>query len=1174
MDPVAADCNLLFGLLALQNGLIDQGQLVAAFQAWSLDKGRMLADFLVSRGDLTSAQRAAIETLAALHIEKYRGNAEKSLAAIPAGRSTLDCLARIADPDLGATLDRVGSSSPLHRDDGDTETDRTPTYSVGTATSDGQRFRILRPHARGGLGAVFVAMDTELHREVALKQILDRHADDPVSRQRFLIEAEVTGGLEHPGIVPVYGLGTYGDGRPYYAMRFIRGSSLKEAIEQFHADPGLKKNSGRRSLELRKLLQRFLDVCNAIEYAHSRGVLHRDIKPGNIIVGKHGETLVVDWGLAKAQGQDGVMQAIDERPLLPSSASGSSETLPGSALGTPGYMSAEQARGDLEHLGPRSDVYSLGATLFCLLTGKPPLEGDDIGELLRKTQQGEFPPPRQHDASISAALEAVCLKATARKPEDRYATPRLLADDIERWMADEPVMAFPEHRLARLARWLRRHRTWTYSPFAGSVAVCLVATVALIVVDGARRKESAASQEAQANFVTAQRAVDDYLTNVSEQTLLQAQESLDIRNLRRQLLQNALKYYQRFVTQRRKDPRLRTELANAFFRVGEITREIGSPHEAIEALGSAQEIWEQLGAAEPQDDKIKDHLAACHLKIGRLQEGLGNLREALKSLAQAQAILEPLVTRHQAEAAYEFRLADCLSGMGIVHALRDSTEPALERLNHARSILERLVARAPHEINFRKSLAEVINNLGFVHYKRHDYKAALKSYQEVRDIGETLLKGITVGPKPAWLLDRLAKTDYNTATIQLRNGDLQQSLRFFEQSLAYRSELVQAHPSVTEYHENLGESYREIADRLLVAHQDEKALAYAQKSLDIFQTLVQIHPDEARYHSELGRSWNLLGYGYDEARKNAQAIHPFEQAVAEQERAINLAKDLGDYKVYLSVHLENLGEQYIDLGRVEVGLPYYMRAIQLRRDLHTAHPGSQEYALQLADALLTFGTIQGHAGDTAAAIGLLSDAHKLLDRLSTEEPGDPVIAGRLAMALSRAAVAMATVQNPAGAIPLLERAVDSLSPLATRTSSDFQKRELLSETLWHLARIHRSLKRQADAAQIDAQQVNLWKGQPPAGLANLALKEVTRATLIGYGRTAIPAPAQAIRVLDLDLAASHLRFALSNGFTDLAALKVHPDFDILLTHDDLKSLVKGLGFPDHRLQAEPRTQKK
>ena len=148
----------------------------------------------------------------------------------------------------------------------------------------------------------------------------------------------------------MYGLGCYGNGRPYYAMRFVRGESLKDAIKRYHADGALERDPGRRSLEFLKLLRRFLDVCNAIHYAHSRGVIHRDIKPANIILGKHGETLVVDWGLAKATGQSDPEEA--ERTLRPSSASGSAETLPGSALGTPAYMSPEQAAGNLDGPGP------------------------------------------------------------------------------------------------------------------------------------------------------------------------------------------------------------------------------------------------------------------------------------------------------------------------------------------------------------------------------------------------------------------------------------------------------------------------------------------------------------------------------------------------------------------------------------------------------------------------------------------------------------------------------------------------------------------------------------------------------------------------------------------------------------------------------------------------------
>src|SRR4029079_10699071 len=240
----------------------------------------------------------------------------------------------------------------------------TASLSVGPPTSDGQRFRILRPHARGGLGAVFVALDSELNREVALKQILDRHADDPDSRARFLLEADVTGRLEHPGVVPVYGLGCDACGRPFYAMRLVKGETLKEAIERFHAAGGAR-DPRRWNLELRRLLSRFVAVCDVVAYAHSRGVIHRDLKPANILLGPYGETLVVDWGLAKVvgRGESAAPAGAEEATLQPASGSGSSETLPGTALGTPAYMSPEQAEGRLEQVGPLSRGDSLGADI-------------------------------------------------------------------------------------------------------------------------------------------------------------------------------------------------------------------------------------------------------------------------------------------------------------------------------------------------------------------------------------------------------------------------------------------------------------------------------------------------------------------------------------------------------------------------------------------------------------------------------------------------------------------------------------------------------------------------------------------------------------------------------------------------------------------------------------------
>jgi hypothetical protein len=282
------------------------------------------------------------------------------------------------DPD-GTVLPGQSSGTATEPEpvgEGDSFITTAPTPEVvaalgGTMAPARSRFRVLKFHAKGGLGVVYVANDEELQRPVALKEIQHRGAFDPDSRQRFVLEAEITGGLEHPGIVPVYGLGRYPDGRPYYAMRLIEGDSLKQAVERFHSADQDRRDPGDRELELRKLLRRFLDVCNAMAYAHSRGVLHRDLKPANIMLGPYGETLVVDWGLAKLMGPDAVPEG---RLLRPSSTAGRVGLLPPQVVGTPQYMSPEQAGGEVNALGPASDVYSLGATLYSILTGRTPVK--------------------------------------------------------------------------------------------------------------------------------------------------------------------------------------------------------------------------------------------------------------------------------------------------------------------------------------------------------------------------------------------------------------------------------------------------------------------------------------------------------------------------------------------------------------------------------------------------------------------------------------------------------------------------------------------------------------------------------------------------------------------------------------------------------------------------------
>ncbi len=662
--PPRADVSgdLLFGLLALQAGLIDQSALVAAFHTWCRDGTRPMAEILVDREALDPGEREVVSGLVAAHLRRHGGDRAESLAALQVDASAVEVLAGVGGPDLEATLSRSGLGPPRHPGNGAAATGSLPStepdpYHYGgpddSATVDyeaasvkGPRYRVVRKLGAGGLGVVYVALDTLLHREVALKQVRPDRGDDPQDRARFLVEAEITARLEHPGIVPVHDLGGGGDeGRPYYVMRLIRGDTLKDAISVFHDDPALRDDPPARALALQKLLRRFLDVCDAVDYAHARGVLHRDIKPSNVVVGKHGETILIDWGLAKAMGRSDHPSVDDERTLVPTSGSDSSETQAGWAVGTPSFMSPEQAKGDLGRIGPRSDVYGLGATLYDLLTGRKPFAGQDRLAIIAAVVEGDFPSPHSVDPTIPPALEAICMKAMARRPEFRYASARELANEVERWLADAPVLAWPEPASVRLRRWARRHR-----PLVAAAAVLMVMTTlgsigAAVLLDSQYHRikaeqllTTAARAEADGNFLKAVDAGDAMLTRVFEEKLASVPQ---MEPLRRDLARDAAAFFDASLRQRPDSPAARFTAAKVFHHAANVERQVNQDAAARGRYDEATRLLEGLMKEFPDNPAYREELAKVLISDAELHRLRGRLRQAAPQYRRALDLTAP-----------------------------------------------------------------------------------------------------------------------------------------------------------------------------------------------------------------------------------------------------------------------------------------------------------------------------------------------------------------------------------------------------------------------------------------------------------------------------------------------------------------------------------------------------
>jgi len=537
--------NLLLGLIAVHEGKIS-AQEMASFAYDCQLHGKDLGESLVAQGLVTEAERGELVEKAAKALEEHGGKVAAAISAlwraVPAQVSvraqTLpdtatdfpakDGTGDFPVGDTSAAATAAGGASVFETVGGGgtfaspvSAKPAAPTRvsagaggaprSVPAVEEHPGRYRELRTFAKGGMGRIVLVHDTHLGRDVAFKQLLPELSGQiaglsggptaPGLAARFVQEARITGQLEHPSIIPVHEMGYREDGSLYYTMRFVRGKSLEAEIE---ARPRLEDRL--------RLLPHFLDLCHAVAYAHSRGVIHRDLKPLNVLVGEFGETVVIDWGIAKAKDTND-MNAGDLRAaaqILREVETGDTmQTAYGQTIGSPMYMSPEQAAGALDAIDERSDVYGLGAVLYAILTGRPPYHGLSLREFLERVAAFPPKPAGQLEKNAPKELAAVCARAMARAPEERYATARELAEEIGQYLSGGLVSAhtYAFHELAR--RFVRRYRTVLSTAAAAAVLLLALGVYSYVRVRSERDFALAQQRTAEEERARAQEARDE-----------------------------------------------------------------------------------------------------------------------------------------------------------------------------------------------------------------------------------------------------------------------------------------------------------------------------------------------------------------------------------------------------------------------------------------------------------------------------------------------------------------------------------------------------------------------------------------------------------------------------------------------------------------------------------------
>jgi eukaryotic-like serine/threonine-protein kinase len=887
-------------------------------------------------------------------------------------------------------------------------------------------FELISLLGQGGMGKVYRAWQPSLGREVALKCLM--RVGDPKSEARFNREIHSLGRVEHPNLVKIFTSGSQDDDW-FYAMELVEGATLASVcsalqsrspsasdidIDTWHASlskaceetreaekplSGPKADSSlllRASAEadaaarpqpskgksyVRLIVGLIRQVAEAAHALHEAGIVHRDIKPGNIMV---------------TAGADGDHAVLMDLGLAHLAVEGARMTQTRQFVGTLRYASREQVF-DSSRVDRRSDVYSLGATLWELLTLRPLFDADKDYDLQQQIINRDVDRLRKFHKGIPPDLEAIVAKCLEKNPTRRYATAAELADDLQNWLRGDLVKAQPLTWQYVASKFARRYR----ARIAAALVLALVAAggvmlafyninkalgearkqrniavqktreaeesnqrlqVALLETEKQHQEAETQKARAEENFRKARKVVDDYMTKISENKLLNVPGA---QNIRKELLEGALKYYDEFLKQRSDDPSLQSELAEAYFHVARINSSIGTAQESTDAYLKAIEIRERLVREHPEVDKYRSDLAWAYNNLGFEYRGTGQYAKAQESHAKALPLREKLASDHPENDEYQSALAYSFYNQATLYG--DVANTALEEEYHkkALAIREKLAEKHPKNNTYLEALGWSQSDLGLVFSKTGRTSQALQLYRQAQEVRDQLVKQ---NPESLVYRGQLAQSDLSLGLLYTGIQQPIQGYLHLKRGLPVFEQLARDNPAVTDYQINLANAYSSIGLLDQLSLRSSQAIENSKKALLIYEKLTAAHPTVVAYRRALAIAHESLALSYSIMNRTADVETEYDQARVIWQQLVNENPQVADYQHSLAMNYSRHGDWLSKTGQPARALEVFEQALSILERLARDFPATSGHRSSLADLYANVGGLKQMAGKYAEAL--------------------------------------------------------------------------------------------------------------------------------------------------------------------------------------------------------------